>query len=130
MSKVLNKILYVEDDINIQAISQVALTTIGNFEICCCYSGKEALEKIDEFDPDLVLSDVMMPEVDGPTMLKTLRNDPKYDKVPVVFISARAQKHEIDEYKRIGAAEVISKPFDPLSLPEELKAIWANLQSE
>lgn len=128
--KELKKILYVEDDPSIQAIATISLINIGGFEIKACYSGKEALEVIDDFQPDFILSDVMMPEVDGPTMLKTLRSNSKYDDIPLVFISARAQKHEIEEYIRIGATEVISKPFDPIALPDDLREIWKRINTD
>ncbi len=130
MKKELNKILYVEDDPDIQTIASISLINIGKFNIRACNSGKEALEQIYDFDPELVLSDVMMPEIDGPTMLKTLRNDPeyaKYSKIPVIFISARAQKHQVEEYMKIGATEVFAKPFDPLALPNDIKEVWKRL---
>lgn len=128
--KELNKILYVEDDPSIQAVVKVSLVNIGKFTIETCWNGKEALEQIDDFMPDLILSDVMMPEMDGVTMLKILKSNPKYSHIPLVFISARAQKNEVEEYLMFGAAYVLTKPFDPLALPNDLKSIWERINKK
>ena len=125
--KQLNKILYVEDDPSVQAVVKISLVNIGKFAIKECWNGKEALEKIEDFMPDLILSDVMMPEMDGVTMLKKLRDDSRYDNIPLIFISARAQKHEVDEYLNLGAVHVLTKPFDPVTLPNQLKEIWEKI---
>ena len=127
VKKELNKILYVEDDPNVQAVVKVSLVSIGKFTIKACWNGKEALESIEEFQPDLILSDVMMPEMDGVTMIKILKSDSRYSHIPVVFISARAQKHEVEEYMVHGATHVLTKPFDPITLPNELKSVWERI---
>lgn len=127
--KELTKILCVEDDLNIQAILDVSLTNIGKFTVEACLNGTEALDAIDDFMPDLILSDVMMPETDGVTLLKKLRSNPAYDGIPLIFISARVQKNEVAEYLMFGAAGVINKPFDPLTLPEEIRAIWDKIKA-
>ena len=124
MKKELQKILYVEDEPEIQEIATMALEHIGNFTVCECCSGKEALEKIEEFDPDLVLTDVMMPEIDGAVLFRKIRQIPKYRNMPIIFMTAKAQNHEIEKYYEIGALDVIVKPFKPVSLSDEIKKAW------
>ncbi len=124
MGRVLQKILYVEDEPDIQTITSMALETFGNFTLKICNNGKEALECIESFEPDLVLSDVMMPEMDGPTLLQNLKNNPKFQNIPVIFTTAKAQLHEIEHYKELGAANVLSKPFNLTTLSSELQELW------
>ena len=128
--KKLNKILYVEDDPSVQAVVKIALINIGKFDIRACWNGKEALEQIDDYMPDLIFSDVMMPELDGIMMLKLLRKNPKYDDITLIFISARAQQHEIEEYIRLGAAAVFAKPFNPLTLSDDIREIWEEITAD
>lgn len=121
----LTKILHVEDDPDIQAVTRLALEKIGGFNVRTCSGGKEALAVAPEYATDLILMDVMMPGMDGPTTLQALRKMPKVDAVPVVFMTAKVQAAEIAQYKEMGAADVIVKPFNPMALAEEVKKIWA-----
>ncbi len=107
----------------------MALETFGNFTLKLCNSGKEALDSIEEFKPDLVLSDVMMPEMDGPTLLQNLKNNPAYNNIPVIFTTAKAQLHEIEQYINLGATAVLSKPFNLSTLSAELQEIWKSYNS-
>jgi CheY-like chemotaxis protein len=120
----LERIALVEDEADIREITQIALEEIGGFALNVCESGSEALEKMQGFRPDLVLLDMMMPGMDGIETLRSLRAIPDMDKVPIVFLTARAQKHEVEQYQMIGAAGVISKPFDPITLPDYIRSIW------
>ena len=120
----LNKIMLVEDEPDIQQIAQLALEAVGGFTVKICSSGKEALEDIGEFSPDLVLMDVMMPEMDGPSTLAALKNNPATASVPVIFMTAKVQPQDVAAFKDAGAIDVISKPFDPMSLAETVEAIW------
>jgi len=122
----LSKILYVEDEPDIAQVARLALETVGGFVIEACENGKIALEKGPAFQPDLVLMDVMMPEMDGPTALKEMRNMPEMKDVPVIFMTAKVQPAEISEYKALGAVDVIPKPFDPMTLAEQVKQVWAS----
>jgi len=124
MAAQLAKILYVEDEPDIQAIAKLALETIGGFTLEVCSSGAEAIEKGPHFQPDLILMDVMMPGMDGPTTLTELRKDSKLHTTPVVFMTAKVQPQEIAEFKELGAVEVIAKPFDPMTLSEQISSIW------
>lgn len=124
MPATLTKILCAEDDPDIQAIMQMALEHVGGYTVLMTSNGREALDRAPAFAPDLILLDVMMPEMDGPTTLEALRAHPQLADVPVIFLTAKAQQHEIDQYRTLGIADVISKPFDPVALPERVRAIW------
>lgn len=128
MNRELTRILYVEDDPDIQAISMMVLETISGFTVEPCNSGSEALQKAVAFQPDLVLLDVMMPGMDGPETLKGLRSFPELQSTPVVFMTAKVQPQEVRGYMDLGAVGVIAKPFDPMTLAQELRDIWARQQ--
>ena len=121
----LGSILCVEDEQDIQTITKMALETVGNFSVEICSSGHAALDFLNQSDstPDLILLDVMMPGMDGPQTFQALRKIPHCKKIPVVFMTAKVQADEIKHYLELGAADVISKPFDPMKLPETVQNI-------
>lgn len=123
----LNKIMLVEDDLDIQEVAVMALSDFGGFTVEVCSSGLEALERVGDIAPDLVLLDVMMPGMDGPTALKELKANEATRAIPVVFMTARSQPHEVEEYKALGAVDVITKPFDPIQLGDVVRGIWAGI---
>ena len=120
----LKTILYAEDEADIRDIARIALEDIGGFTVRYCSNGQEALEAAKEFRPDLVLLDVMMPEMDGPTTLRALRKMDDFSSIPAIFMTAKIQANEIEEYKSIGAIDVIVKPFDPMTLADDIKQSW------
>jgi two-component system OmpR family response regulator len=120
----LNRILYVEDERDIRTIATMALQMVGKFKVEACDSGEAALAAIDAFKPDLLLLDVMMPDMDGPSTLARLRQQPAGADVPAVFMTAKVQAIEIEGLRALGALDVIAKPFDPMTLAERLRAIW------
>lgn len=128
-NQLLERILYVEDESDIRAIAKISLETIGGFTVEICASGPEAIQKGPAFNPDIILLDVMMPEMDGPSTLHALRALPGLESVPVVFMTAKVQTHEVNQYLALGAVDVIAKPFDPMSLAEKLRSIWTNIGS-
>ena len=121
----LKKILYVEDEPDIQMIARVALENVGGFELLVCSTGAEAIEKAAGFKPDLFLLDVMMPGMDGPTTLAELRKISGLDKTPVMFMTAKVQPQEVEYLKSLNIAEVIAKPFDPMGLASKIRESWA-----
>ena len=121
---VLSKILYAEDEPDIQSIAVMALEMMGGYTLKVCNNGQEALDSAEEFAPDLILLDVMMPSMDGPTALQEIRKIPTLVNTPVIFMTAKVQHQEIEAYKALGAIDVIAKPFDPMTLPETVKALW------
>jgi two-component system OmpR family response regulator len=120
----LQRILYVEDEADIQAVAKLALEMVGGFTVKVCSSGEEAMREAVAFAPDMVLLDVMMPGMDGPTTLAALRTLPSLLKVPVAFMTAKVQPQEVAHYKSLGALDVIAKPFDPMTLADKVRTIW------
>jgi CheY-like chemotaxis protein len=114
----------VEDEPDIQTVAKLALESIGGFQVEICSSGKEAIEKAPSYYPDLILLDVMMPGMDGPTTLQDLRNIPELANTPVIFMTAKVQPHEVESYKALGAIDVIAKPFDPMTLADTVRSKW------
>ncbi|WP_420885685.1 response regulator [Candidatus Reidiella endopervernicosa] len=117
--------MLVEDEPDIQAVAQLALEAVGGFTVEVCNSGGEALDRVAEEIPDLILCDVMMPGMDGPEMLSNLRSNPDYSTIPFIFMTAKVQPHEVAQYKEMGAIDVIAKPFDPMTLAEHVREIWS-----
>ncbi len=124
MSGTLQKILYVEDEADIQKIARLALETVGGFEVMICASGAEALEKAPGFAPDILLLDVMMPGMDGPDTLVELMKIESLKDTPSIFLTAKALPAEIERYRDLGALGVIPKPFNPIALADKVKKIW------
>ncbi|SHE41386.1 Response regulator receiver domain-containing protein [Modicisalibacter ilicicola DSM 19980] len=120
----LRRVLHVEDDPSIREVVSVALGVVGELEVMSCASGHEALDQAVAWCPDLMLLDVMMPELDGPALLARLRDDPRTDRIPVVFMTARVQPAELAHYRSLGALDVVIKPFDPLTLAGQIRHIW------
>ena len=123
--EVLTRILYVEDDADIRSVAGFALEAVGGFVLAACASGEEALATAPGFAPQLLLLDVMMPGMDGPETLAALRALPGTAATPAVFMTAKVQPQEVARYRALGAIDVISKPFDPMTLSDEIRAIWA-----
>jgi len=121
----LKTILYVDDEDDIRTVAVMAMEIKG-LQVTACQSGKEAIEICAKFTPDLLLLDVMMPEIDGPATLAKLKQFAHLAKTPVVFMTAKTQKHEVDSFKRLGAIGVITKPFDPITLGDTLAELWQN----
>jgi len=120
----LRRILHVEDDPSIQAVTRLALEAIGGYQVLSCASGSEALEQVEAFAPDFILLDVMMPDMDGPQTLLRLRERIDLRRIPVTFMTAKAQPGEIEQLRKLGARDVIIKPFDPMLLAEQIRRIW------
>jgi len=124
MTVALSKILYVEDDPDIQDVAKMALEMLGGYGLCVCSSGAEAIAEAPGFEPDIILLDVMMPGMDGPTTLAQLRAIPSLAHTPAVFMTAKVMPSDIAHYKSLGAVDVIAKPFDPMTLAARIGEIW------
>lgn len=121
----LKRILHVEDDPSIQAVTKVALEAVGGFQVLSCSGGQEALDQVLGFAPDFILLDVMMPGMDGPQTLERLRELVDIGEVPVAFMTAKVQPGEVAHYRSLGARDVIIKPFDPMQLAAQVRQIWS-----
>ena len=115
------RILHVDDEPDIREVVDMSLALNPEFQVRACSSGPEAIEAAAEWSPNLMLLDVMMPGMDGPTTLHELRKNPQTSKVPVVFMTARAQAREVEQFISLGAQGVISKPFDPMTLASQVQ---------
>jgi two-component system, OmpR family, response regulator len=124
LPKPLKTILYVEDEVDIRTIAKIALEAVGGFTVHACASGKDALDAAPAAGADLILLDVMMPGLDGPSTLSALRAVPATAATPVIFMTAKVQPAEIAQYKSLGALDVIAKPFDPMRISAEIRRIW------
>jgi two-component system, OmpR family, response regulator len=121
----LNRILLVEDEVDIQAVARLALEAVGGFTVAICGSGSEAIQTAPAFAPDLILLDVMMPGIDGPGTLKALREIPAVADTPIIFMTAKVQPNEKAHYKELGALGLVAKPFDPMTLSTTIRSIWS-----
>lgn len=120
----LERILYAEDDSDIQQIAIIALETVGGFKVKTCNDGLDALAAIENFGPQLLLLDVMMPNMDGPKALAKIREIDAFKKTPAIFMTAKVQQEEVKKYLDMGAVGVIAKPFDPMTLAVQIQDIW------
>jgi len=123
----LNKILYAEDEPDIREIATLALEAFGGFEVVTCPSGETVVDIALTFKPELILLDVMMPGMDGPATLSVLKAHELLKEIPVIFLTAKILPAEIERFKVLGAIDVISKPFDPMKLAEQVTEIWEGL---
>lgn len=126
----LRKILYVEDDVDIQMIARLSLETVGGYDLMLCDSGAEALAQAAGYGPDLLLLDMMLPDMDGPETLSRLRADAQLSSVPAVFLTARTDAWLGPVWRDLGVIGVLRKPFDPMTLPEQVRALWAEWCSQ
>ncbi|MFC5344417.1 response regulator [Brevundimonas staleyi] len=116
------RILHVDDEPDIREVAAMSLGIDPEIEVRSAASGAEALTVLEsDWRPDVILLDVMMPELDGPGTLERLRQLPHHEKTPVIFMTARAQAQEKSRFLDLGAIAVIVKPFDPMSLAGQVR---------
>jgi DNA-binding response OmpR family regulator len=116
------RILLIDDDDDVRFNVRFTLERIGGFEVAEAASGPEGLRLAAAEPPDLVLLDVMMPQMDGSKMLVELRLEPELARIPVVFLTAKAMPSEIQRLVALGATDVITKPFEPRDLSARVRA--------
>lgn len=119
------KVLYVDDEPDIREVAAMSLELDPQITVKLCPSGQQALEEAALWHPSVILLDVMMPGMDGPSTLAALREVPQTHSIPVIFITARAQQAEIDGFIALGAIGVIPKPFDPMDLAQRVRQLLA-----
>ncbi len=120
------RILHVDDEMDIREVVALSLSLDPQFTTKSCSSGEEAIVEATKWSPDLILCDVMMPVMDGPTTLAHLREKPETSDIPVIFMTARQQARELERFKSLGASGVMAKPFDPMILAVEVrKHLWS-----
>ena len=119
------QVLYVDDEPDIREIAAIALGLDPGIGVRLAESGAQALAMVGAagWSPDVILLDVMMPGMDGPAVMKALREQPRSAPIPIVFITARTQSQDRMRLLQLGAIGVIGKPFDPMTLAKELRAV-------
>lgn len=130
MTAALEHVLCIDDDSDILEIAQMALEDVGALRVTCMSDGDAAVVAAPDLHPDFILIDVMMPGLDGPSVLKGLRAQAALAQVPVAFMTARIQDAEVRDYLDLGADGMISKPFDPMTLPSEIRVIWERFHAD
>ena len=128
LSGPLNVIL-ADDEEDIRIVGEMALATVGGFRVRTAEGGLEALELLVQERPDVLVLDVMMPVLDGPTTLSRLRESEEGEPLPVIFMTAKIQPQEIASYMQMGAAGVVTKPFDPMLLADQIRRILIDYRS-
>jgi CheY-like chemotaxis protein len=123
-SNILKKILHIDDDADIRTITKMSLETIGGYDVISCHSCKAALPELENYTPDFVLIDVMMPEIDGPETLDILRKQEKLKQTPIAFMTAKIMDSEIERLNKRDINGIIKKPFDPSDLCLQVQKIW------
>ena len=120
----LQRVLLADDEPDILEVSRIALETVGGFEVAVCDSGAELLRRLPDFGPDLIIIDVMMPDMAGPEVLARVRQLPGFAGTPVIFLTGVVNGSELKALRDSGAADVILKPFDPMTLADRIGGIW------
>ncbi len=119
----LRSVLLVDDDADIRQIGAIALGAVGGLEVLEAQGGLQALQMARTHHPDVILLDVMMPDLDGPMTLAELRRDPITQGVPVIFLTAKVQASDVQRYINMGAMGAIAKPFDPMTLAGQVRGM-------
>lgn len=127
MNSPLTKILCIDDDTDILEIVKVSLEVFGGYELLTCSRGSDGISQAATWQPDLIITDVMMPELDGIQTFQLLRENPATAKIPVFFMTARVESSQLTEYRALGAASVIEKPFDVTQLAAQIGDAWQRL---
>ena len=119
---VIKRVLLVDDDADIRQITEMSLIHVGGWKVSLASSGAEALDKVND-----IKLDVMMPEMDGPSTYLELRKLAGLSETPIIFVTAKVQRQEVIRYLELGASGRISKPFDPMTLPDAIYEITKDL---
>lgn len=117
------RILVIDDEDDIREVAQLCLETLGGWEVMTAACGSEGLLKAETQQPDAILLDVMMPDMDGPTTFHKLKVNPATEDIPVVFLTAKVQAAEQRRFAELGVKAVLTKPFDPLMLATEVAKV-------
>lgn len=126
-----NRILIVDDEDDIREVAQATLEMMGGFEVILARSSQEGLVMAAAEQPDAILLDVMLPDMDGPATFKKLQEDPCTANIPVILLTAKVQAADRRRFADLGVRAVIAKPFDPITLPQQIADIlgWPSVAS-
>jgi len=123
-SLVMIRILYVDDEADLREIAAMSLELDPELEVKTVASGAEAVEQAKQWQPAIILLDVMMPGMDGPATLAALGMDPATQAIPVAFITAKTHPRQVNDLKALGACAVLAKPFDPMTLAATVRTLF------
>jgi len=115
------KILIIDDEDDIRKIARLSLARVGGMDVVDASNGPDGVRKAEAERPDAILLDVMMPGMDGPATLAMLRAGEATCKIPILFLTAKAMTTEIERLRALGAVAVLTKPFDPMLLPKQVR---------
>lgn len=115
-------ILLVDDEADIREVAALSLQAIGGWRVS---SANEGIAMARAERPDAILLDVMMPDIDGPATFQRLQADPQTRDIPVILLTAKAQSADRRGFARLGVAGTLTKPFDPMTLSDQIAAILA-----
>ncbi|MDD3287740.1 MAG: response regulator [Alphaproteobacteria bacterium] len=130
MTRSLNHVVCIDDEKDILEIVRLCLETFGKLKVTTFTSGAQALLEIEKLKPDIILIDWLMPEMSGSEVFNALIQKEVFRETPIVFMTARVQPSEVDEYLKLGVAGVIPKPFDPMQIADLVKEIWEQCNNE
>jgi CheY-like chemotaxis protein len=117
------RILIIDDEDDIREVAQLTLEAVGGFEVFTAESGSEGLAKAQIEQPDAILLDVMMPEMDGITTLKNLQANPLTNNIPVILLTAKVQATDQRRFAELGITGMVAKPFDPMTLTDQVASV-------
>lgn len=118
----LKKILTVDDDIAIVRMIEFKLKAAG-FEVVCAFNGQDALGKVAEDKPDVIITDINMPLMTGIELIRQLKKSAEHKDIPIIILTARGEDEQKEEAKQIGANVFVNKPFAPSKLLEIVQQI-------
>ncbi len=115
------RVLIIDDEEDVRRIAVLSLVNVGKMDVIEAVNGSDGLQKARSMQPDAILLDVMMPSMDGPATLAALRAEESTRHIPVVFVTARVMSSEISKLRELGAQGVLTKPFNAMTLPADLR---------
>jgi CheY-like chemotaxis protein len=122
------RVLIIDDEDDIRQVAALSLETVAGWDVVLATSGKQGIERAAEEQPDAILLDVMMPEMDGPTTFLKLKANPKTSHIPVLLLTAKVQGPDQRRFAGLGVSAILFKPFDPLTLADQISDVlgWKN----
>jgi CheY-like chemotaxis protein len=114
------KVLIIDDEDDIREVAALSLESVAGWEVISASSGAQGIAQAAQHQPDAILLDVMMPEMDGPATFRELRRNPATDRIPVLLLTAKVQSADKRRFADLGVDAVLYKPFDPLTLSEQI----------
>ena len=116
----MHRVLIIDDEADIREVASLTLEATAGWHVSTAASGSEGLEVAAAEQPELILLDVMMPEMDGPTTFRAMQNDSRTSRIPVILLTAKVQGVDQRRFADLGVAAILFKPFDPMTLAQQI----------